>query len=248
MTAVTDLIGKLRDVEHRPQDIRSAANHAANHPLCPTRLKGLIRSAGDTAADGVQNLLDAVQPVLDSLDYYTEQQNHTPEAWDAMKASITKIISDFEDENFSIGGRWEGPAAEAYQRARDRQKAAVQKLKDISISASGSVGKSNDAWDTMCWGLVGVIAGVIVAVVAGLAAMATVVGAPAGAEAIIGTALAAVTVLLGLIAVFATASTSISAEARNIRDLFLTASEYPNGAWPIPATGSFGPTQGWTPK
>jgi hypothetical protein len=157
----------------------------------------------------------------------------TAKEWTHVRGTASDVAGDLGVTNLEVHVRWQGAAADAYQKIIPAHAAAAARLASVADSTQYALGWGALAAATFFAALLGVVLTSIAGIVTAVAMAATVTGALSGFVLIF----AITAVMLGQLAALIVAGT----EAFSRLKIFLTDmlsevrdnSAFPGGAWPL---------------
>ncbi|GII20758.1 hypothetical protein [Planosporangium mesophilum] len=238
----------LRRVERALVRVRSDADrffHQVERSLViivgPPR--DAVMSGMHRLADLLERLLDEVSKILTNPGVPWRVSN-AAESWSTeVGARVSALVARVMSDSLKADNRWEGPAAEAYKDALDRQKEALAAIKPITDGIDAALsGASGAIW--ALWGaVVAALLSLIVAIGTGIIAAMSVVGTPAAVAAVISGAIAAIGLVTAAVTAFVTFVGSTQTAVSQLRQQ-LTANQGFDGDhrsrhWPVSDTPAF---------
>jgi hypothetical protein len=241
---VVEFDGLVERVRWLVGEVREAAATVVDRALSVARLLPL--PLGARLVHLARRLDELVRRLVELIDGLSEPLGRPGQLWEAGRrwvedfgAPLSRQVSEIHPDHLAAGYEWDGRAAEAYEAAADRQRAALVALQGVGGELDLALGRLAIA---IC-GMWAAIAAMLASAVVQLTAAALAAGTGAGAPAAIVLAVTSVATVCGgvaggagtLSAVVEWVTDSVSALHQRLVD----GEAFPGGGWPGPSTERF---------
>lgn len=236
--AIEAINSGLDDLAAKAADIAPTANAILGAWYIPGFIKDAIEWLANEMVDLLQAMFDKFTEIMRGAAAPVYMIMYAFD-WASVKGHATGVVSSIDPGVLRAGRMWSGTAAEAYESAIAPQRTAAARvgtMSDKCIFALGAVAAAGLAF-YLAIGII--VVKLIVATVAAVAALGSVVLSWVGAGIIVeeaavntGLIIAAVAALTTVVTAGATQMATLTAEAQD-------GSGFPGGRWPVAAAGDF---------
>lgn len=241
---VVEFDGVMERVRRLVGEVREAASAVVDRALSVARL--MPSPLGVRLVQLAGRLDELVRRLVESIERLSEPLGRPARLWEAGRrwvgefgGPLSRQVSEIHPDHLAAGYEWDGRAAEAYEAAADRQRAALAALQGIGGELDLALGRLAIG---IC-GMWAALAAMLASAVVQLTAAALAAGTGAGVPAAIALAVTSVATVCGavaggagtLAAVIEWVTDSVAALHRRLVD----GEAFPGGGWPGASTERF---------